>query len=220
MLALPAVVSAVGVKVAVRVRPLPLMAPSVPPVVTMSLAPKLAPGSSLKVKVMVAVWPALTALTSLLICRPGATVSTATLCVAWVAVVPAALLTSALMVLMPSAPKVLPATPADQLPLASTCAVMLELSARVMLTRRPASTLAVLPLISTAPAFSLALMASSTAMVAMLTVTALVLMLSSWLLMSLCVTPPAVLLTATSCVPLASGVAPFRSSCQLPVAML
>ena len=79
MLALPEVRLAVGVKVALRVRPLPLMAPSVPPVTLMSpVLPsqaKLAPGSSLKVKVMAALSPALTALTLLEIANVGASVS-------------------------------------------------------------------------------------------------------------------------------------------------
>ncbi|MNV65187.1 hypothetical protein D3C71_1578700 [compost metagenome] len=51
----------VGVKVAVRVKPDPDMAPSVPPVTTTSpVVPsqaKVVPGSSLKVKVMLAVSP-------------------------------------------------------------------------------------------------------------------------------------------------------------------
>ena len=51
-MALTPVRSVVGVKVAVRVRPLPVTGPSVPPVTTTSLAAKLAPGSSLKVKVI------------------------------------------------------------------------------------------------------------------------------------------------------------------------
>ena len=70
---------AVGVKVAVRVKPVPLIAPKVPPVTTTSpVVPfhaNVLPGSSLKVKVMVAVWPALTAVTLLVIASVGATVS-------------------------------------------------------------------------------------------------------------------------------------------------
>ncbi len=77
MLALPEAKPGVGVKVAVRVKPVPLIAPRLPPVVTMSALVKLGPGSSLKVKVMLAVWPALTALTSLPIVSVGAKVSTA-----------------------------------------------------------------------------------------------------------------------------------------------
>ena len=75
MLALPEARSAVGVKVALRVRPVPLMAPSVPPVVVTSPAAKLLPGSSLKVKVTVAVSPALTAAVLLVMARVGASVS-------------------------------------------------------------------------------------------------------------------------------------------------
>ena len=79
MLAVPPLVLAVGVKVAVRVRPLPEIAPSVPPVTTTSpLVPfqvKVAPGSSLKVKVTVAVSPILSALTLLVMARVGASVS-------------------------------------------------------------------------------------------------------------------------------------------------
>ena len=74
MLALPEAVPAVGVKVAVRVKPLPLMLPSVPPVVVMSLSVNPT-GDSLKVKVMVAVSPTLTALTLLVMTSVGARVS-------------------------------------------------------------------------------------------------------------------------------------------------
>ena len=63
MLAVPLAKFAVGVKTAVRVRPVPLMAPSVPPVTVMSPAEPfhatLLPGSSEKVNVMLAVSPAL-----------------------------------------------------------------------------------------------------------------------------------------------------------------
>ena len=59
MLAVPETTLAVGVKLAVRVTPEPLMLPSVPPLTTTSPAlddhTKLLPGSSLKVKVMLAV---------------------------------------------------------------------------------------------------------------------------------------------------------------------
>jgi hypothetical protein len=75
MLAVPEARLAVGVKTAVRVRPLPLTGPSVPPVLTMSPATKLAPGSSLKLKVMVAVSPALRAATLLLMVTVGDRVS-------------------------------------------------------------------------------------------------------------------------------------------------
>ena len=61
MLAEPLFWLAVGVKVAVRVSPVPLMAPKVPPEIVRSPAvpfhAKLVPGSSEKVNVMVAVSP-------------------------------------------------------------------------------------------------------------------------------------------------------------------
>ena len=79
MLALPEARLAVGVKVAVRVRPLPLIAPSVPPLTATSpvlpFQANVAPGSSLKVKVTVAVSPVFTAPTLLVIARVGAVVS-------------------------------------------------------------------------------------------------------------------------------------------------
>ena len=79
MLALCPCKLAVGVKVAVRLRPVPLMAPKVPPETSTSpLKPfqaKLSPGSSLKVKLMVAVSPILSAGLSLLMLRLGARVS-------------------------------------------------------------------------------------------------------------------------------------------------
>src|SRR5512133_104733 len=78
MLAVPPLVFAVGVKVAVRVKPLPLIVPSVPPVVTTSASVKVAPGSSLKVKVIAAVSPILSVDTSLVIASVGAVVSTLT----------------------------------------------------------------------------------------------------------------------------------------------
>ncbi len=81
MPALPALAPAVGVKVAVRVRPEPEMAPRVPPVTTMSpeepFHAKVAPGSSLKVNVMVAVSPAVRNEALLVIAKVGASVSTA-----------------------------------------------------------------------------------------------------------------------------------------------
>ena len=77
MLALPEATPDVGVKVALRVSPAPLMVPSVPPLVVTSPAAKLVPGSSLKVKVMAALSPALTALTLLVIASVGASVSMA-----------------------------------------------------------------------------------------------------------------------------------------------
>ena len=70
---------AVGVNVAVRVRPLPEIALSVPLVTTTSpLVPfhaKVLPGSSLKVKVIVAVSPAFSALLSLVMLSVGNFVS-------------------------------------------------------------------------------------------------------------------------------------------------
>ena len=81
MLALPEARSAVGVKTAVRLRPVPLMAPSVPPETTTSpLLPsqvKVSPGSSLKVKVIVAVSPIFRADLLLLMLKVGASVSMA-----------------------------------------------------------------------------------------------------------------------------------------------
>ena len=62
---------AVGVKTAVRVRPVPLIAPNVPPVTATSptepFQAKLLPGSSENVNVMLAVSPALSADTLLAI---------------------------------------------------------------------------------------------------------------------------------------------------------
>jgi hypothetical protein len=71
MLALPVARFAVGVNVAVLTRPVPLKSPRVPPVVTISVATKLAPGSALKVKVIVAVSPAFNALELLVIVTVG-----------------------------------------------------------------------------------------------------------------------------------------------------
>ena len=79
MLAVPLAKLAVGVKTAVRVRPVPLMAPSVPPVTVMSPAEpfhaKLLPGSSVNVKMMLAVSPALRVLTLEVIAKVGVSVS-------------------------------------------------------------------------------------------------------------------------------------------------
>ena len=76
MLALPLAKLAVGVNTAVRVRPVPLMAPKLPPVTTTSPAltfqTKLLPGSSENVKVMLAVSPSFNALVLLLINTEGA----------------------------------------------------------------------------------------------------------------------------------------------------
>ena len=86
MLADPLPRLACGVNVAVRVRPLPEIAPSVPLVTTTSpLVPfhvKVLPGSSLKVKVIVAVSPAFSALLLLVMAIVGAMVSIAMLGVA------------------------------------------------------------------------------------------------------------------------------------------
>ena len=79
MLAVPALVLGVGVKVALRVRPEPLMAPRAPPLTTTSpLEPfqaKVLPGSSLKVKVMVAVPPERRVSTLLVMASVGEAVS-------------------------------------------------------------------------------------------------------------------------------------------------
>ena len=82
MLALMVSVEAAGVKVAVRVRPLPEIALRLPPLtVTSPDVPSqvnVAPGSSLNVKVMVAVSPALRLATLLVIATVGAVVSIVT----------------------------------------------------------------------------------------------------------------------------------------------
>ena len=79
MLAEPLVKLAVGVKTAVRVRPVPLIAPKVPPETVRSpVAPfhtKLVPGSSEKVNVMVAVSPTLSVAILEVIAIVGARVS-------------------------------------------------------------------------------------------------------------------------------------------------
>ena len=79
MLALPLAKLGVGVKTAVRVRPVPLMALRVPPETNRSsVVPfhvKLEPGSSVNVKVMAAVSPALSVDTSEVIVTVGANVS-------------------------------------------------------------------------------------------------------------------------------------------------
>ena len=80
MLAVAAPRLGVGVKVAVRVSPLPPSAPRLPPVVTMSACVKLLPGSSLKRKLISAVSPALSALWLLLRVSLGATVSCSKVC--------------------------------------------------------------------------------------------------------------------------------------------
>ena len=102
MLALPALLSAAGVKVAVRVAPPPpLRMPSVPPVVTMSAALKPI-GTSLKLKVMVAVSPDFSANLSLRMVSVGARVSSVKLTMPAVLVLPAASMALALTVMLPS----------------------------------------------------------------------------------------------------------------------
>ena len=79
MLAEPLDKLAVGVKTAVRLRPVPLMAPKVPPETVRSpVVPfqvKLAPGSSENVKVIFAVWPIFSVATLDVIATVGASVS-------------------------------------------------------------------------------------------------------------------------------------------------
>ena len=79
MLAEPLDKLAVGVNTAVRVRPVPLIAPKVPPEIVRSPAnpfqTKLVPGSSEKVNVIVAVSPAFSAATFEVIATVGASVS-------------------------------------------------------------------------------------------------------------------------------------------------
>ena len=73
--AVPALVLADGEKVAERVSPVPVMAESVPPETVTSLLENVVPGSSEKVKVMVAVSPLFKVDTLLVIVRVGAWVS-------------------------------------------------------------------------------------------------------------------------------------------------
>src|SRR6202171_5055537 len=79
MLAVPLSLAVVGVNVAVRTRPLPEIAPSVPPLTpTSPVLPshaKVEPGSSLKVNVIVAVSPIFNCDTSLVIETVGAVIS-------------------------------------------------------------------------------------------------------------------------------------------------
>ncbi len=83
MLAVLVLVLAVGVKVAVRVRPEPESALNVPPLTTTSpddpFQVKVEPGSSLKVKVIVAVSPTFKVETLLVMAKVGAVVSMVTL---------------------------------------------------------------------------------------------------------------------------------------------
>src|ERR1700687_1540953 len=82
MPAVPALVPAGGVNVAIRVRPEPEIAPRVPPVTTTSpdepFQVNVAPGCSLKVKVTGAVWPIFSRDTSLVIASVGGVVSIVT----------------------------------------------------------------------------------------------------------------------------------------------
>ena len=78
MLAVPPLVAAAGVNVAVRVRPVPLRGPRVPPETVTSPKVNVAPGFSLKAKVMSAVSPILSVDTLLLIPNVGAVVSMVT----------------------------------------------------------------------------------------------------------------------------------------------
>ena len=65
ILAEPILTSVDGVKIADRVKPVPLMVPKEPPETvkspTVPFQTKLVPGSSENIKVMTAVWPALSA---------------------------------------------------------------------------------------------------------------------------------------------------------------
>ena len=83
MLAVPLAKLGVGVKTAVRIVPVPLMAPKVPPAITRSPElpshSKLVLGSSENVKVILAVSPALSAATLLTILTVGLRVSMAML---------------------------------------------------------------------------------------------------------------------------------------------
>ena len=82
ILAEPLAKLAVGVNVPVRVRPVPLLAPNVPPETAISQAvpfhTKLVPGSSENVKVIVAVSPAFNAETFEVTVTVGASVSIVT----------------------------------------------------------------------------------------------------------------------------------------------
>ena len=106
MLALP-VIPAVGVKVALRVKPVPLMAPKLPPLTsTLPCRPsqaKLAPGSSVKVKVTTVLWPMPSLSTAEVIARLGANVSTVIVRVPARPRLPAASVALALSVSPPSA---------------------------------------------------------------------------------------------------------------------
>jgi len=75
MEAIPELVLVLGVKMAVRVSPMPDIAESVPPVMEMSCSLNVLPGSSEKAKVMMADSPAFKVLTSLVMETAGGRVS-------------------------------------------------------------------------------------------------------------------------------------------------
>ena len=104
MLALP-VVPGVGVKVAVRVKPVPLMAPKLPPrTCTSPCRPsqtKLVPGSLVKVNVTAVVWPMRTLSSCAEITTLGASVSTLMVRVPATPMLPAASVAVALRVSLP-----------------------------------------------------------------------------------------------------------------------
>ena len=75
MEAVPELVFGLGVKMAVRVSPVPEMVESVPPVMEMSWSLNVLPGSSEKAKVMMADSPAFKVLTSLVMETAGGRVS-------------------------------------------------------------------------------------------------------------------------------------------------
>ena len=128
----------------------------------------------------------------------GPSASTATGRIAWVAAVPARLLTSALTGLLGlSAPKLLPATLACQLWSAWTVAVALPMG-RLIVTTWPASTLTVVPTTRTWPAASLPRTLSSPATEVIVTNAGAVLTVNSPRLMSDLGTLLTVTVTATS----------------------
>jgi len=73
--AVPELVFGLGVKMALRVSPVPEMVESVPPVMEMSCSLNVLPGSSEKVKLMMADSPAFKVLTSLVMETVGGRVS-------------------------------------------------------------------------------------------------------------------------------------------------
>ena len=76
MRAVAPAMAGLGVKLAVRVVPVPLIVPSVPPLICRSLTVKLDPGSKVKLKLSVAISPILSVLRSLVIVTAGVTVVT------------------------------------------------------------------------------------------------------------------------------------------------